>query len=68
MSDKEIEFQNLFPNLEKSIDDNEVPIETCVEGLRKINLQISDTHFEKIKFEEKTLQKCNNKALGDNKF
>ena len=68
MSDKEIEFQNLFPDLEKSIDDNEVPIETCVEGLRKINLQISDTHFEKTKFKEKTMQKCNNKALGDNKF
>ena len=37
MGDKEIELENLFSDLEKSIDDNEVPIETCVEGLRKIN-------------------------------
>ena len=50
----EIELEHLFPDLEKSIDDDEVPIETCVEGLRKINLEISDTHFNKIKFQKKS--------------
>ena len=33
--DKEIELEHLFSDLEKSIDDDDVPIETCVERLRK---------------------------------
>ena len=49
MGDKEIELENLFSDLEERIDDNEVPIETRVEGIRKINLEISDTHFKKKK-------------------
>ena len=68
MRDKEIELEHLFSDLEKSIDDDGVPIETCVEGLRKINLEISDTHFNKIKFQEKSKQKESYQALRDNKF
>ena len=49
--DKEIKLEHLFSDLEKSIDDDDVPIETCVERLRIINLEISDTHFSTIKFQ-----------------
>ena len=66
--DKEIELEHLFSDLEKSIDDDDVPIETCVDRLRKISLEISDTHFSKIKFQEKSKQKNSYQALRDNKF
>ena len=34
----------------------------------KINLEISDTHFSKIKFQEKSKKKNSYQALRDNKF
>ena len=68
MGDKEIELEHLFSDLEKSIVDDEVPIETCDEGLRKINLEILDTYFNKIKFQHKSKQKDSYQALRDDKF